>query len=157
MYFTTLLPLSLLLSSVLAIPSPLTRRTSYPRLAAPAAKSVSELLLGIGNNESRKCERLLEELAAQVGVCSTVAQIVYSASVGHVYCAATAETTDLPAAKQTCEFFLGVGTPAVGVCTALVGEMVQKLGSGCATGQVVLQAAGDHVVCELADEEEICV
>lgn len=62
-----------------------------PRSAVPAAKSLCEHFLGVGNNESRTCERAVEELAAALscpGRCPADMVLFTAESGAHVYCAA---------------------------------------------------------------------
>ncbi|KAF8544360.1 hypothetical protein BDD12DRAFT_35234 [Trichophaea hybrida] len=59
-----------------------------PRTTLPVAKTLCESWFGIGNNESRKCERLLEELAAQSCVCEPKS-VAFNEEKNHVYCEGT--------------------------------------------------------------------
>ncbi|KAI5785866.1 hypothetical protein EDC01DRAFT_778889 [Geopyxis carbonaria] len=67
----------------IAAPATLQKRWC-PRAELSAARALCEEWFGKGNNKSRKCERLLEELAAQNCQCVSADKILYDASVGRV-------------------------------------------------------------------------
>ncbi|KAI5810342.1 hypothetical protein BZA77DRAFT_173028 [Pyronema omphalodes] len=74
-------------ASVVAIPSTLEKRTCPRTRNIPASAKLCEFFgLGTGNNESRLCERLIEELAAQSCDLCPIDKINFSASLKTVVC-----------------------------------------------------------------------
>ncbi|KAI5856885.1 hypothetical protein BZA05DRAFT_471034, partial [Tricharina praecox] len=79
--------MTMLLSAVLAAQaSPTLEKRSCSRDRTPAARSVCELFLSPGTNEARKCERLVQEIAAINCFCKNAAAVVYRPDIDHPWC-----------------------------------------------------------------------
>ncbi|CCX13189.1 hypothetical protein FPQ18DRAFT_405665 [Pyronema domesticum] len=85
MQFSTLL-VAAFAASIVAIPSTLEKRNCPRTRSIPASIPLCEFFgLGKGNNESRRCERLIEEVAAQSCRCP-INDIVFVPEYNSVAC-----------------------------------------------------------------------
>ncbi|KAA8911645.1 hypothetical protein FN846DRAFT_935063 [Sphaerosporella brunnea] len=90
-------PILLLLASTLSAASPAPaslEKRSCARSNAPAARTVCELWLAPGTNEARKCERLVQEIAALNCLCPNTANVVYDVPSDHAWCLDTKSCGD---------------------------------------------------------------